>query len=98
MASSAAVAADIARPANNDNDLGEDHGGAGEITSAILPLDQPAPDLNDDEDDEDDDIQATARRRGQIERVNGAVDGEEEEAAGNDLFGDEDDGDAAEPP
>lgn len=89
MASAAAVGVDLVRPDNSDNNLGQDYGGAGEITSAILPSDQPLPDLNGDDDDEDDDIQKTARRRGRIETANGDLD--EEEANGvDDLFGDDD--------
>lgn len=85
MASAAAVGADLAR-SPSENDLGEDDGRPGQITSGIYPK---------DDDDEDEDLPSNPlSKRGASRRVNGNIDDDEDEAAGeDDLFGDED-GDA----
>lgn len=87
MASAAAVGADSAR-SPSENDLGEDEGLPGEITSGIYPK---------DDDDDDEDLPSNPlSKRGASRRVNGNSDDEEDEGAGDlDLFGDED-GDAGE--
>jgi hypothetical protein len=83
MASAAAVAADQARSPLG-NDLGEDEGIPGEVTSGIYPRDE-------DEEDEDEDLPSNPlQHRGKQRRVNGNVDEEdEEEGNDDDLFGDE---------
>jgi len=101
MASAAAVGAnaDLSPPRN---DIGEDKGLPGEVTSAIgskefgvIP--------NADIDDDDEDIRATARRRGPVEAA-GVGDqgfqrsGEEQRNAVDDLFGDDEEEEALEKP
>lgn len=53
MASAAAVAADEAR-SPIDNDIGEDEGRPGEITSGIYSKDDGLPDVNGDMEEDDD--------------------------------------------
>lgn len=95
MASAAAVAADQARSPLG-NDIGEDYGNEGEVTSGIYGKDEGPPDVNgnaNDDDDEDDDLPSNPLRGPKRPRpANGA----EEEAEGGpagveDLFGDEED-------
>lgn len=96
MASAAAVAADQARsPVGND--IGEDYGKEGEVTSGVYAQDEEQPDVNGnvDDDDEDEDLPSNPIARGAKRQrpPNGAdVDDEGEEAGGDDLFGDEEDG------
>ena len=54
MASAAAVAADEAR-SPIDNDIGEDEGRPGEITSGIYSKDEGLPDVNGDKEEAEDD-------------------------------------------
>jgi hypothetical protein len=88
MASAAAVGADSAR-SPMENNLGEDEGLPGEITSGTIPKD-------DEEDDDDDDLPANSlSKRSTTRRVNGNMDDEDEEDGmdDDDLFG-ADDGEA----
>lgn len=88
MASAAAVGADAARSPLGNN-IGEDGGNAGEITSGIYAKDESIPDVNGDVEDSDEDLPANPSRGHRPARP---VDNEEEE--GNDpldLFGDEED-------
>jgi len=103
MASAAAVGVDAVRSPPG-NDIGEDSGVPGEITSGIGSKQDLGPgtigDENEDEDeDEDEDIRATARRRGPAVAADDDDEQQsEEEVVGgvDDLFGDDEDGDAAE--
>jgi hypothetical protein len=95
MASAAAVAADEARsPVNND--LGEDEGRVGEITSGIYSKDEGLPGQDEGDDDDDEELPANPlNKRGARRRMNGNVDDEEEEGR-FDLFGDDEEAVAAE--
>ncbi|KAK5168011.1 Paf1 complex component [Saxophila tyrrhenica] len=105
MASAAAVAANQAR-SPLANDLGDDDGRTGEVTSGVYSKDEDLPDMNEEEDEDDEDLPANPmQNRGGRRRVNGAAQDEEEEEeeeeppAGDDLFGDEDEakGEAEQP-
>lgn len=94
MASAAAVAADDARSPIS-NDIGEDYGKEGEVTSGIYAKDDEAPDVNGtaEDDDEDEDLPSNPLRGSKRPRPTNDPDDEpEEEAEGDDLFGDEEDG------
>lgn len=97
MASAAAVGASIPL-SPPQNDIGEDGGLPGEITSAIgSKQDGGLVEEGDLEGDEDDDIRGTARRRGAAGAVNGDDDEDlPEDPLGADLFGDDEDEETAE--
>ena len=94
MASAAAVGADYAR-SPIENDLGEDRGLPGEITSGVYPRveDGELPDVNgNDEEDNDDDLPSNPlhKRGGQrIRNSAGTDDGEEDEGGVDGLFSDD---------
>ena len=92
MASAAAVAADEAR-SPIDNDIGEDRGLPGEITSGVYSKDEDIPGVNGDAEDSDEDLPTNPLRGHRPARP--ANDDEDEEDDGLNLFGDED-ADAAE--
>lgn len=101
MASAAAVGANAALSPPR-NDIGEDYGGAGEVTSAIGSKENGVEGGEFVEEDEDDDIRGTAKRRGPVAAAAlGDQDGQEldeEDGGGLDLFGeDEDEEPAAKP-
>ena len=90
MASAAAVAANEAR-SPIQNDIGEDEGRPGEITSGIYSKGDEIPDVNGDAEEDDDDegeLPSNPLRGHRGQRpVNGDAEDEEE-----DLFGDEERG------
>lgn len=91
MASAAAVAANEARSPLG-NDLGEDEGRPGEITSGIYSKDEDLPDVNGETDDDDEELPSNPLRGHRPRRaVNG--DANEEEGGGDplNLFGDDED-------
>ena len=90
MASAAAVAADEARSPLG-NDIGEDRGLPGEITSGVYSKDEDIPHVNRDSEDSDEDLPANPLRGHKPARRANDDDAEEE---GLNLFGDED-GEAA---
>jgi hypothetical protein len=85
MASAAAVAADEAR-SPIDNDVGEDRGLPGEITSGVYSKDEDIPGVNGDAEDSDEDLPANPLRGHRPARPTNDDDEEDEE---NNLFGDE---------
>jgi hypothetical protein len=98
MASAAAVAADAARSPIR-NDIGDDEGVPGEVTSAIGSKEDGVVENGDMEENDEDDVRGTARRRGPTEagEAGGEEDQVEDDEGGDDLFGDEDDEAPAEP-
>lgn len=90
MASAAAVAANQARSPTR-NDIGEDEGKPGEITSGIYSKDEGLPNANGDMDDSDEDLPSNPLRGNRASRpVNGDA-GEDGAGTGLDLFGDDGD-------
>lgn len=94
MASAAAVAADEDR-SPIANDIGEDGGRPGEITSGIYSKDEGLPDVNGDaqdydDDDDDDVLPSNPLRPPKASRPANGGNVEDE-----DLFGEGEDGDAA---
>jgi len=100
MASAAAVAADSDRSPLRNN-IGEDLGIPGEVTSAIgsKELDGGSNGGINDE-DEDEAVRATKRRRGPPEAPDVEDEDDERQAGdvGDDLFGDDEDGALEEEP
>ena len=97
MASAAAVAANEARSPLG-NDIGEDEGRPGEITSGIYSKDEGLPGANGDldESDNEDELPSNPLRGMKSRRpVNGDADGDGDKGV-EDLFGDEEDGEAGE--
>lgn len=86
MASAAAVGANAAESPPT-NDIGEDGGNIGEVTSAIGRKEDG---IEAGEFVEDEDIRSNSRRKAGLEEVGGIED--------EDLFGDEEDGEDAEKP
>lgn len=84
MASAAAVGANEARSPLGNN-IGEDYGYSGEITSGIYPKDE-IPDVNGEVDDDDEDELPTNPLRGR--KADRGANGDT-----LDLFGDDDDDD-----
>ncbi|KAK4547331.1 hypothetical protein LTR36_000987 [Oleoguttula mirabilis] len=91
MASAAAVGANAALSPPH-NDLGEDGGLPGEITSAIgSKEDGGLVEEGDIEENEDDDIRGTARRKGPVAAASVDDQDGEDDPLGKDLFGDDED-------
>ncbi|KAI6969143.1 hypothetical protein KC329_g13886, partial [Hortaea werneckii] len=95
MASAAAVGANAGLSPDHNN-LEQDEGRAGEVTSAIGSKEDGAAEDGDDvEENEDDDIRGTARRKGPVEAaaVGDQEDqhDEDQDEGGDDLFGEDDD-------
>ncbi|KAK3725131.1 Paf1 complex component [Vermiconidia calcicola] len=90
MASAAAVAANEDRSPTR-NDIGQDEGRPGEITSGIYSKDEGLPDVNGNEDNDEDDDLPSNPMKGQKSRQQAHVDGD-------DLFGDEDEAQEPEQP
>ena len=90
MASAAAVAANEAHSPINNN-IGEDEGKPGEITSGIYSKDEGLPDINGDMEDSEEELPSNPLRGHKPSRhVDGEADEDEsEEAEGDDLFGDD---------
>ncbi|KAK5121041.1 hypothetical protein LTR85_005825 [Meristemomyces frigidus] len=96
MASAAAVGANIPLSPTH-NDLGDDQGLPGEITSAIgSKEDGGLVEEGDIEGDDDDDVRDTAKRRGPAGPASIGEEDGEDDPVGQDLFGDDEDEDAAE--
>ena len=93
MASAAAVGADSAQSPLN-NDIGEDYGTGGEVTSGIYPNDDEQPGVNGnvEADDEDEDLPSNPLRGARRPRPTNGADEDGDGAEAADLFGDEDDG------
>ena len=87
MASAAAVAADQARSPISNN-IGEDGGHEGEVTSAIVGKGEDVPDVNGnaEEDDEDEDLPSNPLRGAKRPRATLNADDEEEEEEGGAIF------------
>lgn len=99
MASAAAVAADQARsPVNND--IGEDLGNEGEVTSGIYSKDEEQSGVNGnaEDDDEDEELPSNPLRGSKRPRPTNGVEEDEEAGEGEDLFGDEEEGAGEERP
>lgn len=87
MASAAAVAANEANSPLS-NDLGEDDGRPGEITSGIYEKNEQLPGVNGASDDEDEDLPSNPLKR--RKQANGNARAQEDENdIDDDLFGDE---------
>ena len=95
MASAAAVGADAARSPLR-NDIGDDGGHAGEITSGVYSKDESIPDVNGDVEDSDEDLPANPLRGHRPARPVNDDDAEENGNDPLDLFGDEEDEPAGE--
>ena len=99
MASAAAVGVDLGRSPIR-NDIGEDRGLPGEITSAIGSKETAGLDTIDNEDEQEDDVRSTARRRGVADAAmfgedgGSGADAEPSSKVADDLFGDDEDEEA----
>lgn len=91
MASAAAVGANIALSPEPDT-LSNPDFVSGNITSAVIPPDEPTPDgMGAEDDDEEDDVVQNRRKGG---KVNGDIEEEAEAVRADDLFGDDDEEEA----
>ena len=88
MASAAAVGADDARSPIS-NDMGEDKGLPGEITSGVYTKDEGIPDINGDMESSDEELPSNPIRAHKPSRRD--MEDVEEGDAGNALFGDDED-------
>lgn len=89
MASAAAVAADEPRSPIR-NEIGEDHGGLGEITSGVYSKDEGVPGANGEEDSEDEELPTNPLQKRPRRAVHGDDSDGEAEADEMNLFGDDD--------
>lgn len=89
MASAAAVAANEARSPLG-NDIGEDNGYVGEVTSGIYSKEEGLPDVDGglEEDEDEDDLPTNPLKYSRNRASNGDA-GEDEDEDEPDLFGDE---------